>query len=279
MSVSNVQPQPRRSVAVRPAVNRFGPRRCAGWLLLYALFVVYASIVPSPLGFHFVPRDPQEVWHAFLATPFFNNGSDQRPDWIANLLMMVPLGLLATGAFGTGRHLAARVLGTVLALLLGIGFVLAVKYAQMYFPPRTVSLNYIIAQSIGVGLGVALLHPLRAAAPRIAAATDAASRLRLLLDAAILGFVVFALFPYDVALSAGDLAHRFAVLPSTLLALPNADRPIGLRVVLLVATAIVAMPLGMRLLLQAERPKGTLTGGSLTGGSLAGGSATGEGPT
>jgi hypothetical protein len=278
MSVSNVQPQPRRSVAVRPAVNRFGPRRCAGWLLLYALFVVYASIVPSPLGFHFVPRDPQEVWRAFLATRFFDNGSDQRPDWIANLLMLVPLGLLATGAFGTGRHLAARVLGSVLALLLGIGFVLAVKYVQMYFP-RTVSLNYIIAQSIGVGLGVALLHPLRAAAPRIAAATDAASRLRLLLDAAILGFVAFALFPYDVALSAGDLAHRFAVLPSTLLALPNADRPIGLRVVLLVATAIVAMPLGMRLLLQAERPKGTLTGGSLTGGSLAGGSATGEGPT
>ena len=259
MSVSNAQPQPRRSVAVRPAVNRFGPRRCAGWLLLYALFVVYASIVPGPLGFHFVPRDPQEVWRAFLATAYLNNGSEQRPDWIANLLMMVPLGLLATGAFATGRHLAARVLGAVLALLLGIGFVLAVKYAQMYFPPRTVSLNYIIAQSIGVGLGVALLHPLRAVAPRIAAATDAASRLRLLLDAAILGFVAFALFPYDVALTAGDLAHRFAVLPSTLLALPNADRPVGLRVVLLVATAIAAMPLGMRLLLQTERPKGSFT--------------------
>ena len=253
MSVSKAQPQPRRSVVVRPSVNRFGPRRCAAWLLLYALIVAYASIVPGPLGFHFVPRDPQAVWRAFLATPFLNNGSDQRPDWIANLLMMAPLGLLATGAFGTGRHLATRVLGTVLALLLGIGFVLAVKYAQMYFPPRTVSLNYIIAQSIGVVLGVALLHPLRAAAPRIAAATDAASRFRLLLDAAILGFVAFALFPYDVALSAGDLAHRFAVLPTTLLALPNPDRPLGLRVVLLVATAIVAMPLGMRLLLQTER--------------------------
>src|SRR5271156_2187746 len=255
MSVASAQPQPRRSVAGRPAVSRFGPRRFAGWLLLYALIVVYASIVPGPLGFHFVPRDPQEVWRAFLATRFLDNDSGQRPDWIANLLMMVPLGLLATGALGTGRHLAARVIGTTLALLLGVGFVLAVKYAQMYFPPRTVSLNYIIAQSIGVGLGVALLHPLRAAAPRIAAATDAASRLRLLLDVAILGFVAFALFPYDITLSARDLAHRFAVLPSTLLALPNADRPVGLQVVLLFATAILAMPLGMRVLLQAGRPE------------------------
>jgi VanZ family protein len=278
MSVSSAQPQPRRSVAVRLAVNRFGPRRCAGWLLLYALIVVYASIVPGPLGFHFVPRDPQAVWHAFLATPFFDNGSDQRPDWIANLLMMAPLGLLATGALGTGRHLAARVIGTAFALLLGLGFVLAVKYAQMYFPPRTVSLNYIIAQSIGVALGVALLHPLRAAAPRIAAATDAASRMRLLLDAAILGFVAFALFPYDVTLSVHDIAHRFAVSPTTLLALPNADRPVGLQVVLLVATAIVAMPLGMRLLLRVERPKGSPTGNLPNARSPAGERPLGERP-
>ena len=44
MSVASAQPQPRRSVAGRPAVSRFGPRRFAGWLLLYALIVVYASI-------------------------------------------------------------------------------------------------------------------------------------------------------------------------------------------------------------------------------------------
>ena len=78
--------------------------------------------------------------------------------------MMFPFGLLATGALGTGRQPAARVLGSAFALLIGLGFVLAVKYAQLFFPPRTVSLNYIIAQSIGAVLGVGLFHPLRAVA-------------------------------------------------------------------------------------------------------------------
>lgn len=152
MSRSNVQSQPRPAPMVHRRPTRLGPRRCAGWLLLYALIVVYSSLVLGPLGFHFVPRDPAGAWHAFLATRFFDTGSDQRPDWIANLLMMVPFGLLVTGTFGAARGLGARLLGTAFALLVSLVFVLAVKYAQLFFPPRTVSLNYIIAQSIGATL-------------------------------------------------------------------------------------------------------------------------------
>ncbi|HET6235248.1 MAG TPA: VanZ family protein [Acetobacteraceae bacterium] len=253
MSVSNLQPQPRRAATGRPRASQFGSRHYANWLLLYALFVAYGSLVLGPFGYHFVPQDPAAAWHTFLATPFLDNGSDQRPDWIANLLMMVPFGLLATGAFGTGRGPGARILGTALALLLSLGFLLAIKYGQVFFPPRTVSLNYIIAQSIGAALGVGLFHPLRAAMRRLAAVTDQASRACLVLDAAIFGFVAFALFPFDIALSTQDLAARFAALPSALLSVPDAGRPLGLRVVLLAATAIVAMPLGMRLCLRTTR--------------------------
>jgi VanZ family protein len=254
MSVSNLQPQPRRAVMARPRISQFGPRRYANWLLLYALFVAYGSLVLGPFGYHFVPQDPAAAWHTFLATPFLDNRSDQRPDWIANLLMMVPFGLLATGAFGTARSPGARILGTALALLLSLGFVLAIKYGQVFFPPRTVSLNYIIAQSIGAALGVGLFHPLRATMRRLAAVTDQASRAGLVLDAAIFGFVAFALFPFDIALSTQDLAARFAALPSLLLSVPDAGRPLGLRVVLSAATAIIAMPLGMRLCLRTRRP-------------------------
>src|SRR5580692_10536249 len=104
---------PRRVMVAGPRVARFGPFRCAAWLFLYALIVVYGSLVLGPLGFHFVPRDPAAAWQTFLATSFFDTGSDQRPDWIANLLMMVPFGLLATGTFGAGRNLSVRVLGGV----------------------------------------------------------------------------------------------------------------------------------------------------------------------
>jgi VanZ family protein len=244
----------RRTLGPRPHISRFGPRHCAAWLVLYALLVVYGSLVLGPLGFHFVPQDPSAVWDRFLATPFFETGSDQRPDWIANMLMMVPFGLLATGTFGAGRSLNARVAGGAAALLLGFAFVLAVKYAQLFFPPRTVSLNYIVAQSVGVTIGVALFHPVRMAVWRVAAVTDEPTRFRLLLDVAIAGFVAFALFPFDIALSHGDFAHRFATLPGALLSLPGGDRPLGVQLAVLVATVVAAMPLGMRLALQAERP-------------------------
>ena len=41
-----------------------------------------------------------------------------------------------------------------MTLAVGFLFVLAIKYAQIFFPPRTVTLNYITAQLIGVVLGV-----------------------------------------------------------------------------------------------------------------------------
>jgi len=252
VSVSSAQRQSDQATRPRQRAAQFGPLRCAGWLLVYALVAVYSSLVLGPLGFHFVLRDPLNAWHSFLATPLFDNGSDQRPDWIANLLMMVPFGLLAAGALGAGRSLGARVLGSAAALLLSLGFVLAVKYAQLFFPPRTVSLNYIIAQSIGATLGVGLFHPLRATLRRLTGVTDAASRLRFILDIAVLGFVAFTLFPFDVTLSAHDIVFRLATLPRSLLSLPDVGRPRGMQIALLVATAIAAMPLGMRLAVQPD---------------------------
>src|SRR5579871_3853197 len=126
---------------------------------LYAAFVVYGSLVLGPEGLHFVPRDPAYAWQRFLNTSIIENGSDQRPDWIANLLLLVPLGFLLQGALASGRTTGRRIFGSLIALLLGLTFVLAVKYAQLFFPPRTVTLNYIIAQSIGVVAGQLLLAP------------------------------------------------------------------------------------------------------------------------
>src|SRR5437899_191597 len=69
----------------------------------YALAIVYVSTVLGPTGLNFVPRDPVTAWHVLLATPYVETGSDQRPDWMANLLMLVPLGFLTTGALWSTR--------------------------------------------------------------------------------------------------------------------------------------------------------------------------------
>ncbi len=128
----------------------------ARWACLYALAVVYVSIVLGPIGMNFVPRDPATAWRMLLAAPYLAGGSDQRPDWVANLLMAVPLGFLATGALWRRRGPIRRGAAAGAALIGCVAFVIAVKYAQLFFPPRTVSLNYILAQAFGSLLGIVL---------------------------------------------------------------------------------------------------------------------------
>ena len=243
-----------RTARQRHQRNQFGAGRFALWVLLYATFMAYGSLVLSPFGWHFVPRDPAEMWRLFLATPFFDNASDQRPDWIANLLMAIPLGFLASGTLASSRGAVLRVLGTMVALLISIAFVLALKYGQLFFPPRTVSLNYIIAQSIGVCAGVALFHLSRPWWIDRHAETNDLVRLKLLLDGAIVAIVVFALFPFDLVLSVDDLHQRIVGLPEVLRTLPGVGRPEAIRLLLTAGTAALTVPIGMRLALRRDRP-------------------------
>src|SRR5262245_16393807 len=131
-----------------------GPRRrFGGATVLYMMAVIYVSLALQPEGFRFVPLHPGEAWHAYVTMPFVKHGVDQRSDWMGNLLMFVPLGFLATGALAWRRR---RWQGGVLALGLCLVFLLAVKYAQLFFPPRTVTFNYVAAQAVGALIGTVL---------------------------------------------------------------------------------------------------------------------------
>jgi VanZ family protein len=219
--------------------------RLLAWLLLYAIAVVYSSLVLGPMGFNYMPRDPVAVWHWFLATPYVENGSDQRPDWIANLLNLIPLGFLTTAVLWPNRWRWLRPFAAIVALAFGITFVLAVKYAQLFFPPRTVTLNYIIAQSLGVTAGVVLLWLWRSWLQRFVARRFAGSGLGIVLTAYTIALVAYSLLPFDIVLSAGDLHQRLADLPAKLMAMPGAGRPTGIRIVLVAMSAVSTVPIGM----------------------------------
>src|SRR5215469_16554502 len=98
-----------RAVSVRPSLRDRSPvsyrrGRFAGWAIAYALAIVYVSVALGPDGFNFVPLGPEVAWRELLATRYLINGSDQRPDWMANLLMLVPLGFVVTGALWPPRR-------------------------------------------------------------------------------------------------------------------------------------------------------------------------------
>ena len=61
--------------------------------------------------------------------------------------------LLAGGFLAVGSCMSALTRNQVVAFILGVvvcfAFIVLVKFVQLYFPPRTVTLNYVVAQSLG----------------------------------------------------------------------------------------------------------------------------------
>jgi VanZ family protein len=230
-------------------------RRFAVAALIYALAVIYASVVIGPTGFNFVPRDPDEAWRALLAIRFVANGSDQRADWMSNLTMLVPLGFLLTGVFWTQRPGTRHWVGTGLAFSWCLGFIVAVKYAQLFFPPRTVTLNYVFAQGIGSVVGIGLFWTFRQTlfVSRGTAHDRGRRALKIVLRAYAIGLFLYWLFPFDFVLSAGDLGYRVTGLPELMLSWPGEGRSTGIRLILVLAGAAATIPLGMMLAVGNQR--------------------------
>lgn len=122
------------------------------WLvaLIYTAFVIYGSLVP--LEFRALPWD--EAVAQFGVIPFLKLGIGSRADWVANLLLFIPLTFMWMGALtaGGGR---LRSVGTTLALIVAAtALSLGIEFTQLFFPRRTVSQNDIFAETLGGLIGV-----------------------------------------------------------------------------------------------------------------------------
>ena len=221
---------------------------------LYALAMVYMSLVLGPTGFHYVPMDFGEAWGKFLSVRFVPHGSNERPDWIANMLMPVPLTFLINSTFGMGIITGRRTGGIVASLAAGVLFVLAIKYAQLFFPPRTVTLNYITAQLIGVVLGVvAFQFSHTRLYPRLLGLFEDGDGLTIVLGAYSVFLVGYYLMPFDVTLSIGDLAARALELFGILGSVPGEGHNATYQLLLVVADTLTAIPLGMYLAVRGRQ--------------------------
>jgi VanZ family protein len=231
--------------------RRFPNIRFLPWLMLVAIGIAYSSTIVGPMGMHYVPMDQESAWLTFVvrATVWVNNGSDQRADWMGNLCMLIPFGCLLTAVIAPRR--GAGPFTMLVALLLSTVFILAVKYAQLYFPPRTVTLNYMVAQVMGATIGIALFGLSHAHLVRLAwrRAGGARETLRTLLIVYMTAIFVFLLMPLDFALSADDLSYQWDRVPAGLLLLPGAGRSSIIQAALLATSALAMVPCGMLMVL------------------------------
>lgn len=173
--------------------------------LIYGLFVVYGSLVP--LNFQYLPWE--EAWSRFRNIPYLQLGIGSRADWVANILLYIPLAFLAAGCFKRMLR-SATLLATIVALALCTLLALTVEFTQLFFPPRTVSLNDIVAEIIGsaIGTGIWLYSGEKLVwlwQQFKGGGRQGAHALIVLYTLAYLGF---SLFPYDFLVSRAELAEK-----------------------------------------------------------------------
>jgi len=177
------------------------------WLCLgYFIFVVYGSLVPCE--FRSVPL--ADAWRTFLSREL---GIVSRSDFVANVLLFIPLTFFAMGALtreNTRRHRWAA----ALLVLLGAAVVsAAIEFTQVYFPPRTQSLNDVIAEAAGSVAGIAVWFLWGGAVTRWGRSLLGEHDLHRLAIRILAGYAVvlllYQLFPLDLTISPGELYHKW----------------------------------------------------------------------
>lgn len=118
--------------------------------LLYTVFVIYGSLVP--LDYQAIPL--QDAVARFASMPFLQLGIDSRADWVANLLLFIPLSFVWMGALSAQRSVLQRAVTTLPVFITAVTLSLAIEFTQLYFPQRTVSQNDIFAEGVGALIGI-----------------------------------------------------------------------------------------------------------------------------
>jgi VanZ family protein len=178
--------------------------------VLFAIFAVYGSLVP----FQFRPLPFDEAVFRFSNVRYLQLGIASRADFVANILLFVPFGFLFMGALRLDRRpwlgsLAAAVFVVGAASALSV----AIEFTQEFFPPRTVSLNDMFAETAGAAVGVIAWWLV---GQRLTEWARAFARerqrpaiiVRLLAAYAALFFIV-QLLPLDLTIDAGELAQKY----------------------------------------------------------------------
>ncbi len=185
-------------------------RRLLLWLALtYLVFVIYGSLVP--LEYHAMPLD--DAVAAFRNLPFLNLGIGSRADWVANLLLFIPLAFFWTAWLALGRGTLFGVLTSSVVAAACLALSLGIEFTQLFFPQRTVSQNDILAEALGGLLGIvawwSLGHRVLAwyeSWHRARAPADLAERLAW---AYLVAIYAYSLLPLDLTLSAVELFHKW----------------------------------------------------------------------
>ena len=178
-------------------------------LIVFAFGALYGSLVPfqfAALGFDVAPRRFGQLWGLDVSV-------NSRSDWLANVLLGLPLGFCGLAAIAADRQGWGRALWqSSLVIFLCACFSATLEFQQFWCPPRTSSQNDIAAQVLGAALGTGLWlmkgQFLTNWARGFFSTTSAHNRINRLLQAYCAMLFFYSLLPFNITLSPVELLHK-----------------------------------------------------------------------
>ena len=178
--------------------------------LSYLILAVYGSLVPLT----YQPLPWSDALESFANIRYLNLGIESRSDWVANILLFVPLAWLTMGALCVDRGPIWSACWALAIAAACHGLSWSIEFVQLFFPPRTVSVNDVVAETIGGAIDAVLWVVAGQAVTNWCRRVWAHSRATnampmLLLPGYLLALIVIHLMPMDLTISPVEVYHKF----------------------------------------------------------------------
>ena len=221
--------------------------------LLSAVAVTLGSWAP----FNLQPSSFSQSWNEFLRAGFGPGLS--RPDFVANILLGIPFAFSLLG-FLIGerrRSTAFGLLWSLIALLCSLTLSLFVELGQGWCHGRIASLSDWGAQTIGALIGVIAWwifgKPLSSRLNLMFAANSRRTRFETAVTLVAAGVIFWAVLPGDVLVSPADIGRKWARGGIELIPFSVKYPTLAETVYQWVASAVIAIPLGLWASLSATK--------------------------
>jgi VanZ family protein len=176
---------------------------------MFAL-TIYGSLLPFNYAHHTFD-EALAVLRQITLYPTSELGA--RGDWVISAVQFTVLCFLATGAIAVDRRPYMGLLAALAVVTFCLALAVAIEFLQVFFPPRTVSLNDIIVECVGGVAGVAtwlvggqrMTHWLR----RFGNHSNMAALSKWQLPAYLVIVLVVQLMPFDFVISPDELAVKY----------------------------------------------------------------------
>ena len=178
--------------------------------MAFTVVAIYGSLVPLV----YEPKSFADAITRFRTVPFLDLGMDRRADWVANILLFVPISFCWMGAMVVDvRGSWRNGFWGLFTILTCVGFSVALEFSQIWFPQRTVSQNDIIAESIGGIVGVMIwLAAGQLITNWLRQYTGAVRRANLIdwiLQAYVVGLLIYSVMPLDLTIHPAELYRKY----------------------------------------------------------------------